>query len=46
MTKLNDGDSIPDLIIQSYSGKDKGRTSVLHGNGEIVRDDRGAHGLE
>ena len=34
VTKLNDGDSIPDLIIQSFSGKDKGRTSVLHGNGD------------
>jgi hypothetical protein len=34
--KLNDGDSIPDLIIQSYtySPDYKGRTSILHGNGD------------
>jgi hypothetical protein len=33
--KLNDGDNIPDLVIQSYYfSAYKGRTSILHGNGD------------
>lgn len=34
--QLDDGDSIPDLVIQSYtfSPDYRGRTSVLHGNGD------------
>ncbi|MBK8238356.1 MAG: VCBS repeat-containing protein [Deltaproteobacteria bacterium] len=33
---LDDGDSVPDLVIQSYtfSPEYRGRTSVLHGNGD------------